>query len=184
MSIGQTLKLSRSRPVKFSFLVGLTGCSLLLFLLRGSYGGLAVLGAVVVFVFFMTPCLLWLGVSKMLGRSTRCPRTGLRILAVGIAPLLGLVPVSHYLAYSDVKEAKEFVQRMVPRLDEYKSQHGIYPAHVEFVLQPGEELPRLFFRINSPYSTTYQEYRFEFFEPQSVMGTWVYRSNDRNWVEG
>ena len=78
-------------------------------------------------------------------RSARPRRIGRVSLLVGIFLLLQLVyiPTAGALRNRQVRQAQEFVESLVPRLEAYKHQYGTYPTAVEAILSDDDSPPSL-----------------------------------------
>ena len=144
-------------------------------------------------IFTMIPCLsgvvgfilvlVALLVSR-LARTKESPessRTGKGLLLAGVFFLIQITyfPIAIGLRDREVSQAKDFVEALIPKLEEYESLNVTYPASIDAVLTGDERVPRLL-QPNSDFPFTFGNrsyyfqqdatYGFRFFLPDGFIG--------------
>ncbi len=92
---------------------------------------------------------------------------------------LASLPIAQVLRDREVKRAQEFVEALIPQLEDYRSQHNTYPADISSVLDAKSALPPLLqltgafpFVYDNRLFYFYREttYGFQFYLPDGFIG--------------
>lgn len=105
------------------------------------------------------------------------------LLLIGVftvAALLALsLPINGYIQQRAVVAAKAFPDRVAPMLEEYRRQHGAYPASLD-QLPSHPHVPRLL-RTSYGYRAQGQTYTFTFPQPGGMIDVWDDSSETHTW---
>jgi hypothetical protein len=158
---------------------------------RGSFGSL-----IVVFALAFWIGLPLLVVTGALWAWTRARRRGgkradaqawatavsmagvLLLIGVGASGVVGLG-----FCGNDFGEARRFSESMIPRLDRYESEHGVFPEDLEALLQGDEHLPRLRATNEWSYSSNGSWFEFTIWHPDGLLNYATYDSLTNVWRE-
>ncbi len=138
-------------------------------LISGLVGSLLVLMALIA----------W-GLAQVRGPAGRRGRAGYYLLA-GVFFLLQLayIPTAQALRHQQVTQAQTYMASLMPRLEAYKEQHGVYPSRVEAILTDDTSLPLLLqlqgnvpmeFNNRHFYFQRGTTYGFRFYLPDGFIG--------------
>ena len=108
-------------------------------------------------------------------------RTGKGLFLVSVFFLLQgtYLPIGIGLRDREVDRAQDFIETLIPRLEEYERLHNTYPASVSAVLSGDEEVPRLLqmsgdtphvYDNRRYYVQEGETYRFRFYLPDGWVG--------------
>lgn len=150
-------------------------------LLKGTFGhSLIVMAAG---IYLGAPLTLLLGVwfvieCKRDGKiSNGLRRTFLASVIVGGSLLLSL-GTGTAIHYWEIREARDYVTKMVPKLDQYRKDYGQYPETLFNVGAPSP--PDLLSHAHS-YTTTFNSFRFEYWDAAGLMDGYYFDSTSRRW---
>ena len=106
-------------------------------------------------------------------------------IAVGVFVLtasliISLIP-GKALAKHDIAAASTYCESLIPSIDRYRQEHGVYPLEIATVAQ-GEDMPRLL-RNTRFYWSEGPAYGFNFGDPRGMMNFVGYNSHTRLWDE-
>lgn len=88
------------------------------------------------------------------------------------------------LARADIEEAFEFSERAIPRLESYREEHGEYPENIDAILEPGEQLPRLFTDRDASYVSSPDDFfLINIAYPSAIFDGMEYDSSTATWSE-
>lgn len=90
---------------------------------------------------------------------------------------LGIGKVVHA---REISLVRAYVENIVPKLDEYKQQHGHYPKTLASLNQ---EFPPTLLAGPHSYVADSSSYRFYYRDSATLMGGYRYESTDRQWEE-
>ena len=151
------------------------------FMMRGSFGHTIIILATGVYI--GVPLILFMVIWLLVGfkRSNGVPQ-GLRTLFIGsvivgfsMATSLGVGKLLHD---SEIRRTREYVAAIVPKLEEYRTEHGRYPESL--AVFPDSRPPRLL-RESHGYSAESDSYRFEYWDPAGMMDGYCFDSSTREW---
>jgi hypothetical protein len=98
-------------------------------------------------------------------------------LVAGLAAL-SFVP-GVYFEHGTSQRAMACAQTLVPRIDEYRARHGVYPPSLDALRGPGVDLPRCFLDGRARYIVL--ENSFALDVPGSFLSGWSFQGG-REWV--
>ena len=108
-------------------------------------------------------------------------RTGKGLLLASVFFLLQITyfPIARGLLDREISRAKDFIEALIPRLEEYERLHNTYPASASVVLSGDEEVPRLL-QLSGDVPMAYdnrryyvqrgETYAFRFYLPDGFIG--------------
>ena len=101
------------------------------------------LSALVGFILVLFPLLAW-GLAKI-RQGASSPHINRSMLLIGVFLLLQLtyLPISQALRHAEVSRAQKYAEALIPRLETYREQHGIYPATLQPIATGASDLPAL-----------------------------------------
>jgi hypothetical protein len=102
------------------------------------------------------------------------------VLIVIVSLFISLIP-GHALVSHDIEEAKTYCEALIPRIESYHQEHGVYPTEIAAVLHLGK--PPHLLRHGSFYWSNGQEYRFDIGDPRGIMNFIRFISQTREWQE-
>ena len=107
---------------------------------------------------------------------------GLRIaflvsVIIGGSLLLSL-GVGTAIHHWEIRAAKNFVTTMVPKLDQYRKDHGQYPATLAAL---GSLSPPKLLKHAHGYTTDGENFRFEYWDSAGMMDGYYFDSTSRKW---
>lgn len=117
------------------------------------------------------------------GASPTYRRFSTRAISFGFVAGSCLVswPFGFLLGRSDIEQARNFCDRLRPRLEHHRSKTGRYPEHISEVSESGQ-LPRLLQKTEF-YQANGSEYSFMFSDPSAMLGGFGFDSRSRVWDE-
>lgn len=95
-----------------------------------------------------------------------------------VAASLAFLHVGLFFTEREITPAKRYPELIAPALEEYRAQHGHYPANLADV--PGLPLPPSHFRGKGYTLSRDGDYAFFLADP-ATFGGWHFRSSDRRW---
>jgi hypothetical protein len=142
-------------------------------------GVLPLLSGLAGFVLVLMTLLAW-GLAKV-RKAGGLRRTGQSLLMAGFFLLfqLAYLPVARALRQQEVARAQAFVEALVPRIEVYQGEQGMYPATVEVILTDDLALPALLrlqgdlpvpFNNRDFYFLSGPTYGFRFYLPDGFIG--------------
>jgi hypothetical protein len=100
-----------------------------------------------------------------------------RIIAVAIILCLPAIPISMVISDYRIEATKQYCEKLIPRLEQWRQQNGGYPLLSEI---GGANPPR--WLLDFDYSTSDGLYSFSITDPAAFMNIWLYDSDERQWV--
>lgn len=151
------------------------------FIVRGTFGHTIIILAIGVYL--GAPLMLFMGIWLLVGikRSNRVPQglkrvfLGSAIVGVSLGTSLLLGKFLHRL---EIHRTRNYVADMVPKLEQYRTEHGRYPESL--ALFPGPRPPRLLQGRNC-YRAEVDSFRFEFWDAAGMMDGYCFDSSTREW---
>jgi hypothetical protein len=154
-------------------------------------GGLAVIGrggvihtlsVLAVGIYIGLPALIVVGCGFGFGDRfawvRKMGRIALVVLVLTESLFISLIP-GRILLKHDIAAAKTYCESLIPVIDKYRREHGVYPS-VLGTVQQNREVPRLL-RDRVFYWSDGKVYGFDFSDPRGFMNFVGYRSETRNW---
>jgi hypothetical protein len=141
------------------------------------YGLLLCLSTLLGIILALVALIVWQRTRTKKSLALSRVRKGLFLGSVFLLLQVTYFPITQGLRDVEVKRAQDFINALVPRLEEYKRLHNEYPASVDSVLTGDEKVPWLlqlsedFYYDNRQYYVRQGEtYRFRFFVPAGLFG--------------
>ena len=155
------------------------------------YSVLPLLSTVLGIILALVTLLVWLRTSTKesawLSRVTK----GLLMASVFLLLQVAYFPIAQGLRDLEVKRAQEFINALIPRLEEYEHLHDEYPPGADSVLTGDEEIPRLL-QLSGDFPLKYDNhqyyaqqeatYGFQFYLPDGFIGFQYEYCCGANWV--
>ena len=130
------------------------------------------------------PALIMVGCGYLLGNRFSWARQVMRIAVVvfvlSASFFISLIP-GRALVKHDIVAAKTYCESLIPAIDKYRRQNGVYPLEISTVAQD-KVVPRLL-RSTRFYWSDGQTYRFNFGDPRGMMNFVGYNSLTLHWEE-
>lgn len=150
-------------------------------MLRGSFGHTITVYAIGFYI--GPPLLLFMAVWLLVGfqRSNCIPRGLKRLFLISMivgASLVTSLGLGRFLHHSEIRATREYVAKVVPKLDEYRKEHGRYPEAL--TVFPDLPPPRLIREANG-YSADTDSFRFEYWDTAGMMDGYGFESSTRAW---
>ncbi|GAB4531470.1 MAG: hypothetical protein Kow0063_10740 [Anaerolineae bacterium] len=106
-------------------------------------------------------------------------RKGLLLVGLFLSLQAAYLPIAQGLRDLEVRRAQDFINVLIPRLEEYKRLHDTYPDTADLVLTGDEQVPRLL-QLNGDFPMEYDNrhyyarqgatYGFQFYLPDGFIG--------------
>jgi hypothetical protein len=150
-------------------------------LLKGTFGHWLIVMASGIYL--GVPLAIFLGVWLIIGlkRDSEIPiglkKTFFASVIVGGSLLLSL-GTGTAIHYWKIREARNYVATMVPKLDQYREEHGEYPATLSAV--EAVTPPKLLGDAHS-YTADSNSFRFEYWDAAGMMDGYYFDSTTRRW---
>lgn len=150
-------------------------------LLKGTFGHWFIVMASGIYL--GAPLAVFLGVWLIIGlkRDSGIPtglmKTFFASLIVGGSLLLSL-GTGTAIHYWEIREARNYVATMVPKLDQYRREHGEYPATLSALEESAP--PKLLSDAHS-YTANSNSFRFEYWDAARMMDGYYFDSTTRRW---
>jgi len=150
-------------------------------MLRGSFGHTITIYAVGFYI--GAPLFLFMAVWFLFG----CKRTdgiphGLKKMFLGYVIVGGSLVISlglsRFLHQSEIRATRQYVASIVPKLDEYKREHGRYPESL--AIFPDSRPPRLLQEVHG-YRADGDGFRFQYWDSAGMMDGYCFDSSTREW---
>ena len=152
------------------------------FMLKGTFGHWIVVTGAGLYLgaplaLFMT---LWLVISmkRTGGVPNGLKATSLFSIIVGGSLLLSL-GAGTTIHYWEIQEARGYVAKMVPVLEEYQEKHGVYP---QTLADLSALRPPILLRDSHSYSAGSDYFRFEYWDAAGMMDGYFFDSSNRQWT--
>lgn len=120
--------------------------------------------------------LVFAAATKRRSRPPLLLLTGVFVFASLMAVSL---PINSFMQQRAVVAAKAYPDRVAPLLEQYRQEHGTYPATLD-QLPSHPRVPRLL-RMDHGYRSDGQHYTFYFPQPGGLIDVWDYDSETRTW---
>jgi hypothetical protein len=151
------------------------------FLLRGSFGHAIAVYAIGFYIgapllLFMVIWLLF-GLKRTQGIPQGLKKMFLAYLVVGGSLVISL-GMGRFLHQSEMRTMRHYVSSIVPKLDQYRREHGRYPESLTAF--PESPPPRLF-REAHGYRAVDDGFRFEYWDSAGMMEGHCFDSSTREW---
>jgi hypothetical protein len=120
--------------------------------------------------------LLFAAISR---RWLRPPLLLLSAVLAAACVLAAALPINEFLQERAVTAAKAYPDRVASLLEQYRREHGAYPARLE-QLPSRPHVPRLL-RSSYGYKSNGEHYDFSFSQPGGMIDVWEYNSEAHAW---
>jgi|GEM_PF-2718061 len=122
---------------------------------------------------------IWLitGLIRGRGISTGLKQTFFIAIIAGGALLLSL-GTGRAIHHREIREARGYVEAMVPKLEQYRKEHGRYPATLSAV--DASAPPRLFGEAHS-YAAGSDSFQFVYWDAAGLMDGYYFDNATRRW---
>lgn len=167
--------------MKIFALIALGAAVLSAFMLRGSFGHTITVYATGFYI--GAPILLFMAVWLLFGfkRAHGIP-LGLKKMFLAYVVVGGSLVISlglgRFLHQSEISTTRQYVSSIVPKLDEYRREHGRYPESLAAF--PESPPPRLL-RDPHGYRAVDDGFRFEYWDSAGMMDGYCFDSSTREW---
>jgi len=167
--------------MKIFALIALGTSILSAFILRGSFGHTITVYAIGVYIGapFLLLMAVWLlfGFKRTHGIPQGLENMFLAYLVVGGSLVISL-GLGRYFHQSEIRTTRQYVSSIVPKLDQYKREHGRYPESLAAF--PDAPPPKLF-RNAHGYRATVDSFKFEYWDSAGMMDGYCFDSSSRYW---
>ena len=102
---------------------------------------------------------------------------GLLLLGIIAAPVA--LPINEFIQQKAENAAKAYPARVAPFLEQYRAEHGYYPASLN-QLPSYPRVPHLL-RGGHHYRSDGHQYSFDFSQPGGLINSWNYNSETHTW---
>jgi hypothetical protein len=167
--------------MKIFALIALGAAIVSAFMLRGSFGHTITVYAAGFYI--GAPLLLFMAIWLLVGfkREHGVPQ-GLKKMLLAYVVVSGSLVISlglgRYLHQSEIRATRQYVSSIVPKLDEYRKEHGRYPESLSAF--PESPQPRLL-RDTHGYRVVDDGFRFEYWDSAGMMDGYCFDSSTREW---
>ena len=167
--------------MKIFALIALGAAVLSAFMLRGSFGHTITVYAIGFYI--GAPVLLFMACWLLFGLvRTRGIPQGLKKIFFGFLVVGGSLVISlslgRFLHQSEIRATRQYVSSIVPKLEEYRREHGRYPESLTAF--PESPPPRLL-RDPHGYRVVDGGFRFEYWDSAGMMDGYCFDSSTREW---
>ena len=126
------------------------------------------------------PALFLGGCGYLVGYRKDVARIAVAVFVLTTSLVISLIP-GRALVKHDIAAARTYCESLMPGIDRYRQEHGVYPLTIAVVAH-GENMPRLL-RNTSFYWSDGLTYGFNFGDPRGMMNFAGYNSQTRQWDE-
>lgn len=111
--------------------------------------------------------------------ASRCPGKGLLLISLFLLLQLAYLPLARTLRDVEIRHTQEFLGSLVPKLEEYRQQHNVYPERIDEIVAADVTLPRLLqlrdslpidYDSRSFYFRRATTFGFQFYVPDGFIG--------------
>lgn len=150
-------------------------------LLKGTFGHWLIVIAPVIYL--GAPLALFLNIWLIIGlkRDSEIPNGLKKTFSISViigGSLLLSLGTGTAIHYWEIREARNYVATIVPKLDQYMKEHGQYPTALSAI--EASAPPKLLSDAHS-YTAEFNSFRFEYWDTAGMMDGYYFDSATRRW---
>jgi hypothetical protein len=150
---------------------------------RGSFGHVIIILSSIIWI--ALPVLAISIVLLIIGKKLQNKKTVYFSLRGGTISLIIIstaisLPFGGLLRVNDIRDAKTYCEQIIPRVENYKREHGIYPKDINDIKLGDKKAPRLLQKFGY-YNSDGTNYRFDFPDPGDMLGVFGYDNSQKEW---